>query len=173
MKGICFMEKGNIVFLNGVTSSGKTSIVKELSRRNDILFFNLGYDLFEETIPEWAVGENDNYAIAILAMYEAAKGFSDQGQDVLIDGLIMNMPGLTNHYQRVKAIFEHYPLQIVHVYCPFDICRKRNIIRGDRRIDQSERQWEIAEKNIDYRLVLDTSELTVDDCADIIIKTFA
>jgi chloramphenicol 3-O phosphotransferase len=32
------MNKGRIVFLNGVTSSGKTSIVEALQEREDVFF---------------------------------------------------------------------------------------------------------------------------------------
>lgn len=32
------MEKGRIIFLNGVTSAGKTSIVEALQERDDIFF---------------------------------------------------------------------------------------------------------------------------------------
>lgn len=32
------MEKGRILFLNGVTSSGKTSIVEALQERDDVFF---------------------------------------------------------------------------------------------------------------------------------------
>ena len=32
------MEKGRIIFLNGVTSSGKTSIVEALQARKDVFF---------------------------------------------------------------------------------------------------------------------------------------
>lgn len=32
------MEKGRILFLNGVTSAGKTSIVEALQERDDVFF---------------------------------------------------------------------------------------------------------------------------------------
>lgn len=32
------MEKGRIIFLNGVTSAGKTSIVEALQDREDVFF---------------------------------------------------------------------------------------------------------------------------------------
>lgn len=35
------MQKGRIIFLNGVTSSGKTSIVEALQERDDIFFMLL------------------------------------------------------------------------------------------------------------------------------------
>ena len=58
----------------------------------------------------------------------------------------------------------------VEVYCPLDICRKRNIIRGDRYESQSDEQYELLAKNIKYRLRVDTSLYSPSECADIIIK---
>lgn len=164
------MRKGRIIFLNGVTSTGKTSIVNEIFTREGELYYALSYDLFEETIPVWAVDEGTHYSEAIIAMYYAACGFSSQGRDVLIDGLIMNLPGLEEHYKKLKQIFEGYPLEIVEVYCPLEICRKRNIERGDRAENKSEIQMEVMEKNIPYNYTIDTSRHSVIECADLILK---
>ena len=38
------MEKGKIIFLNGVTSSGKTSIVEALQDTDDIFFYVVAND---------------------------------------------------------------------------------------------------------------------------------
>ena len=84
------MQKGRIVYLSGLTSTGKSSIVKALQSRSDHLWCALGFDLFEETLPVWAADDSALYARAIRAMYAAAKSFSDQGLDVLIDGLLMD-----------------------------------------------------------------------------------
>ena len=46
------MKKGSILFLNGVTSAGKTSIVDALQNRDDIFFYVVANDLFEQTIGE-------------------------------------------------------------------------------------------------------------------------
>ena len=40
------MDKGKIIFLNGVTSSGKTSIVEALQERRDQFFYVVANDLF-------------------------------------------------------------------------------------------------------------------------------
>ena len=42
------MEKGRIIYLNGVTSSGKTSIVEALQARRDVFFYVVANDLFQE-----------------------------------------------------------------------------------------------------------------------------
>ena len=38
------MEKGKIIFLNGVTSTGKTSIVDAMQNRGDIFFYAMAKD---------------------------------------------------------------------------------------------------------------------------------
>lgn len=159
---------GNIIFLNGLTSASKSSILKELSTRKPLMFYTLGFDLFEETMPPWCADEDRAYAKAILAMYEAVKGFSKQGEDVFIDGLIMNIQGLEHHYDTLLRVFEGYPLKIVQVYCPLEILRERNLRRGDRREDQSYKQSLIAETAVEYWLRLDTSLHSIPECADLL-----
>ena len=44
------MQKGRIIFLNGVTSSGKTSIVEALQNREDVLFYAVSNDLFQAMV---------------------------------------------------------------------------------------------------------------------------
>ncbi|MCM1049318.1 MAG: hypothetical protein NC433_12940 [Clostridiales bacterium] len=46
------MKKGRIIFLNGVTSVGKTSIVEVLQERDDIFFYVVANDLFQEMVGE-------------------------------------------------------------------------------------------------------------------------
>ena len=41
------MDKGRIIFLNGVTSAGKTSIVEALQNQEDIFFYVVANDLFQ------------------------------------------------------------------------------------------------------------------------------
>ena len=107
------MQRGRIVYLSGLTSTGKSSIVRALQSRTDCLWCALGFDLFEETLPVWAADDSALYAKAIRAMYAAAKSFSDQGLDVLIDGLLMDQPGLAPHGRAVEETFSGYPLTLV------------------------------------------------------------
>ena len=44
------MKKGHIVFLNGVTSSGKTSIAKAIQERDDTFFYIVSNDMFQNMI---------------------------------------------------------------------------------------------------------------------------
>ena len=166
------MEKGRIVFLNGVTSAGKTSIVEALQARREVFFYVVANDLFQEMI-----GENylrDDYwrylGEAVILMYHTARLFSDMGKNVLIDGILVEREGVSPHYARLREILKGNPLDVVEVYCPLDICRRRNIARGDRYETQSEEQAALMAKDIRYSLRVDTSALSPDECADAILR---
>ena len=166
------MEKGRIVFLNGVTSSGKTSIVDAIQSRDDVFFYVVANDLFQEMVGEKYLQENywKYLSEVIIMMYHTAKLYSDMGKNVLIDGILVERNEIKPHYQQILEILKENPLDIVEIYCPLDICKKRNIMRGDRYETQSDEQHELMAKNIEYRLSVDTSLHSAIECADMIIN---
>jgi len=166
------MEKGRIIFLNGVTSAGKTSIVEALQDRDDVFFYVVANDLFQEMVGEKFLRENywKYLSEVILMMYHTARLYSDMGKHVLIDGILVEREEIKPHYQQLKEIMKDHPLEIVEVYCPLDICRQRNIARGDRYETQSEEQFALMAKDISYRMRVDTSVLTPEQCADKIVE---
>lgn len=166
------MEKGRIIFLNGVTSAGKTSIVEALQERDDIFFYVVANDLFQEMVGEKFLQENywKYLSEVIIMMYHTAKLYSDMGKNVLIDGILVEREEIKPHYQQLLEILKDNPLDVVEVYCPLDICRERNIARGDRFESQSDEQQELMAKNIEYALRVDTSLHSPAECAETIVK---
>lgn len=166
------MQKGRIIFLNGVTSSGKTSIVEALQERDDIFFYVVANDLFEQMVGDKYLQENywKYLSDVIIMMYHTAKLYSDMGKNVLIDGIIVEREEIKPHYVQLLEILKDNPLDIVEVYCPMDICEKRNCMREDRYETQSEEQLELMAKNIKYSAKVDTGTYTSEECADMIIR---
>ena len=70
----------------------------------------------------------------------------------------------------MKEILKDNPLDIVEVYCPLEICRERNIARGDRFENQSQEQFELMAENIMYSMRVDTSVMSSAECAEAIVK---
>lgn len=166
------MEKGRILFLNGVTSAGKTSIVEALQEREDIFFYVVANDLFEQMVGDKFLRENywKYLSDVIIMMYHTAKLYSDMGKHVLIDGILVERDEIRPHYEKLKEILAGNPLDIVEVYCPLEICRKRNLLREDRQENQSQEQADRMAKDIPYSLRLDTSIFTPAQCAEQIIS---
>ena len=166
------MKKGKIIFLNGVTSSGKTTIVEALQARRDMFFYVVANDLFQEMVGEQYLEEDywKYLSEVIIMMYHTAKLYSDMGKNVLIDGILVEREQIKPHYQQLMEIMKDSPLDIVEVYCPLEICRQRNIERGDRFESQSEEQAELMNKEIKYRMRVDTSRFSAEECAEQIVK---
>lgn len=167
------MEKGKIIFLNGVTSTGKTSIVDAMQARGDIFFYAMANDLFQDMVGVRYLRENywKYLGDVLMEMYRTAKEFSDRGHHVILDGVLSERPEIPDHYRRMRDILSDNPLYMVHVTCPLELCRQRNLARGDRGEFQSHEQAKYMPANVDYVLELDTSALTSGECAEQIIKT--
>ncbi len=166
------MSKGRIIFLNGVTSSGKTSIVEALQDRDDCYLYVVANDLFQEMVGERFLRENywEHLSRVIILMYHTAKLYSDMGHDVLIDGILVERLELAPHYQQLMDILKDNPLFIVEVACPLEVCRKRNIARGDRYENQSAEQAELMARDIRYAMTVHTDKNTPEECAEAIVR---
>ena len=164
--------QGRIIFLNGVTSAGKTSIVEALQERDDVFFYVVANDLFQEMVGDKYLREDywKYLSEVIIMMYHTVKLYSDMGKNVLIDGILVERDEIKPHYQQLMEILKENPLDIVEVYCPLDICRERNIARGDRYETQSDEQHELMAQNIKYSLRVDTSVNSPEECAELIVK---
>ena len=164
--------KGHIIFLNGVASSGKASIVDALQEREDVFFYVVANDLLEQMVGDRYLRQNywKYLSEAIIMMYHTAKLYSDMGKNVLIDGILVEREEIRPHYHQLLEILQDNPLDIVEVYCPPDICRQRNLRRQDRFETQSDEQSELMAEDIHYSLRVDTSIHGPVECADIILQ---
>lgn len=167
------MKKGKVIYLNGVTSSGKTSIVRALRERGDVSFYYLSDDIFEDCIIDveyGAPGYWEALAEAVFLMYRTAKLFRDQGKTVVIDSMLLERPEFAPHYAQMLEIFGDTPPLVVEVACPLEICRQRNLLRADRLELQSREQAAVMARNVSYALRLDTQRLSPEACAEIIVR---
>ena len=167
------MPQGRIVFLNGVTSSGKTSIVDALQKYDEPFFYVVANDLFEQMVGDRFLQQNywKYLSEVIVMMYHTAKLYSDMGKNVLIDGIFVEREEIRPHYCRLMEILKDNPLEIVEVFCPLEICRQRNLARGDRYETQSEEQAALMAENINYRMRVDTNRYSPEECAAQIMES--
>lgn len=167
------MLKGKIIYLNGVTSTGKTTIVNTMRDKGAGDFYYLSDDIFEDNIIDVEYkshGYWQKLSDAVFLMYKTAKLFSEHGKTVIIDSMLMERPEFAPHHKKMLEIFSGVPLIMVHVYCPLEVCRQRNLARPDRFEYQSHEQSAVMAKDIHYDLHLNTSVLSPEECADKIAK---
>jgi len=165
------MEKGKIIYLNGVTSTGKTSIARVIQDTANDFFYLIGSDILMYMVGEKHRSVNyTKYEYEIfIDMYHIAKLLSDMGKNVIIDCALFETSELPNHYQRMMNILHDNPLLTVNVICPLEICRERNLQRGDRREFQSYEQDKIIDKTITFDFIVNTDKYSSEECAKMIL----
>lgn len=170
------MEKGKIIFLNGVTSTGKTSIAEAIQELADVMYYHISNDIFHCMIGKkfWIEDSRKCISKSIVTMYHAAKGMCENGINVIIDGMLLEMCEYFQeygnlHYDIMQSILSNIDIFMVEVFCPLDECRRRNMNRGNRGEYQSEQQNKEMNKNVKYNFRVDTSVNSAKECAEQIL----
>ena len=153
------MHKGNIILLNGVSSSGKTTIAKELAI---ILpdYFHISIDDYDYVIEKMEDREKGKL-IPIetdIFFHRQLKNFSDYGVNLIVDNVIDNETVL----QDFKNTLNGYPVTYIAVHCPVEILKHREQDRGDRQIGQAAQQLDFVHQDIQYDLEIDTHQQSLE-----------
>jgi chloramphenicol 3-O phosphotransferase len=167
------MEKGRIIFLNGVSSAGKTTLAKTLQDRLSEPFYVLANDMFTDepcVLDKFVNIDMDaTYQRALMGMYFAVKGFSDAGINVIVDDVLLIEDGYDRLKHCVELLYD-YPILFVHVICPVDELRRREEERKNRWVGMGESQLAILTPQDTYDITVDTYNNLKEDCADKIIE---
>ncbi len=179
---------GQIIILNGVPRSGKSSIVKVIQETFDGPWLNLGVDTFKEHIvpkrysPAIGLrpgGERPDLepliAVLYAAMYESIAAHSRLGLNVAADvghhdSYSTPQGILANSARRLNGL----PVLFVGIRCPIEVImeRRRNTwgaVAADEPVPRAVRLWQ-REVHIPgiYDLEVDTSLLGPEECAEVI-----
>ena len=165
------MEKGKIIYLNGVSSAGKTTLAKALQHKLATPYYSLSEDIFINMTPEKFINDDSEeneqaWSNAIFGMYHTAKMYSDLGMNTIMDTVLDDSLFL----DKTVELLHNYPVLSVHVICPLEELQRREKERGDREIGLAEFQLPILYPlDNTYDVTVDTHINTTENCADKII----
>lgn len=155
------MKKGIIIFLTGVSSSGKTTLAKTLKGKLPVPFFHISKDMFmDDMAPEHLSKEiwPTKYETCTTLMIETVKLFSNLGNNVIVDSVRLE--------KEYADALNGYPVLYISVTCKsLDELRRREKQRGDRDIGQAEEQLRTVTPVPFCDMEIDTSEGTIEGCA--------
>ncbi|MBW4083112.1 chloramphenicol phosphotransferase CPT family protein [Paenibacillus sp. S150] len=162
------MNKGSIILLNGVSSSGKTTLAKALIKSLPD-YFHYSLDDFDIVIEHMEDREHDRL-IPVETEYffhRSIAMFADRGINLIVDHVL--------HYHFTSEDFAvslfGYSVLRVGVHCPADELERREAARGDRRIGQARDQLEFVHKEEVYDLEVDTFIDGLESCCTHILRT--
>lgn len=171
------MEKGKIIFLNGVASAGKTTLSKMLQARLAEPYYWLNVDefiTFSTVNPHNPMTYFEKGKDPVSLFPHIIKLFSDLGVNVIADAAFVR--GRRNLFLAMETLnvciemLHEYPVLYVHVTCPLEELHRREEERFNRHIEKSEHlNTEISASDI-YDITVDTYQNTKEECADKIIE---
>lgn len=165
------MKKGNIIFLNGVSSAGKSTLTKVIQSKLNIPYYHICCDDYMNMTPKHIL-DNDftnQLNITQVIMHDVIKMFSDRGHNVIVDDVVLDLPEYNDWMYDYVKLFEGYPVLSVNVNCEIEELERREKARGDRSIGQARWQLGYMPSKWIYDMAVDTSLCTTDECADMII----
>ncbi|MGM0641566.1 MAG: chloramphenicol phosphotransferase CPT family protein [Thermotogota bacterium] len=163
------MNKGHIIFLNGISSSGKTTLAKELFKKLPD-YFHVGLDNFDNFIDSMEDRKNKRL-IPVETEYFFHRNiamFSDEEVDLIVDHVLSDEFTKNDFFE----VFSDYPVLYVGVYCPLEELIRREKLRGDRPKGLAEQQYDFVHKGIEYDVEVNTFYENTEECVNKIIDKF-
>jgi chloramphenicol 3-O phosphotransferase len=172
------VKKGKIIWLNGVSSAGKSTLAKTLQKRLPEPFYHLSIDRFYDIFPAKFMETNPakTFSVGLSGFHYAIKTYSDIGINVVVDHVFLKgdgkdytLTGLDTMEECVALLHEHDVL-FVHVTCPPDELRRREKERGDRSVGGGEKMLPRLNPQDTYDVTVDTYKNSKEECAEKIIE---
>jgi chloramphenicol 3-O phosphotransferase len=173
-------KPGTVLILNGTSSSGKTSILKELQNILSEPFIDAGIDKFIWMLPQRYLDRplwDDVLGLATSAgetghrlfsgMHHTIAALSAAGNHVIADHVLVEPSWVTE----CARLFHNLPAYLIGIKCPLEVLEQRERDRKDRTLGQACAQFGVIHRDVTYDLEIDTSTQTVTESA-LTIKTW-
>ncbi|MFC5956138.1 chloramphenicol phosphotransferase CPT family protein [Streptomyces pratens] len=162
------MAAGRIIFLNVTSSSGKSSIARELlGILDDGVFSHLAVDGFNAMRTKRPLAPEDlDTALRRTRMgfHRSIAAMAEVGNDVVVDHVLSEPWRLAD----CLAVLRPEDVLFVGVHCSPDELARREKARGDRPPGLAALQYELVHQHGDYDVECDTSTTTPRECAELI-----
>jgi chloramphenicol 3-O phosphotransferase len=173
------MQPGTIIVLNGTTSSGKSTLLRELQTRLEPPYLESGIDKYLYMLPErylsrplWEQvlgnsGRSGELGHRLFTgMHHALAALSRCGNNVLADHVFIEASWAAD----CAAALHDLPAYLIGVHCPLDVLERREKSRGDRTLGHARAQFAVVHQSIIYDLEVNTSVFSPTEAAQRVIQ---
>lgn len=169
------MKNGHVIFLNGTSSSGKTTIAKSLQEKLREPYMYVSIDHYFHMYPDWFLNPTTQNGAMVLAqltpaiisgLHQSVAALAHAGNNVIVDHLLQDKGALEECVEKWVGL----DVLFVGVKCPLKVAEQREKKRGNRNIGTARSQFEIVHAHGLYDIEIDTSKLTVDECVTRIME---
>ncbi len=189
------MSKGTIIFLNGTSSAGKTTLAHALQELLNEPYQHVALDQFRDGMParyrglnsptgttgarglnvvpaESALGTvtevrfGEDGERLLRGMRRAIATMADEGINIIIDDILL-MSGFLQDYLEVMR---EQVIYLIGVRCPLEVIAQREANRLGRFPGTAESHYHTCHSHEVYDIEVDTSKMSPQACAELIIR---
>lgn len=176
----------SVIFLNGCTSAGKSSVAKTVQDQLRAPFLLTGIDDAFSMLPANLHNNPDgfffdrdrdglvrlnfgSFGLATLkAHIHSVAAIARTGVNLILDEVILTADLRNQWVEHLSGT----DVMLVGVRCDLQELERREIERGDRVIGQARGQYDIVHADMCYDLEIDTTSMATSDAASIVIEAF-
>lgn len=151
---------GRIILLNGASSSGKSSIARELQRQLPVPFLHLSIDhLRDSGVLPLARFRSGEFAWAearegfFTGFEGAVAAFAGAGNDLIVEYIVETGEGMA----RLDEALADFDVLFVGVHCPLEELERREMARRDRPLGEARRDFHTVHGHCPYDLEVDAT----------------
>ncbi|MGV9799751.1 chloramphenicol phosphotransferase CPT family protein [Mycobacterium sp. NPDC003449] len=159
---------GQVVLLNGVSSSGKSTIARRLLDDFDTPWFHLAVDMFGAMRAERQTHELDPAATSDVlrrtraGFHRAVAGMAQAGNNIVMDHVLSESWRLRD----LLTVMAGIDVVFVGVHCSESDLRARESARGDRAVGSAATQLAVVHSYGGYDVDVNTTTDTGETCSE-------
>lgn len=157
-------KSGTVILLNGTSSSGKTTLAKELQKASSEANLYASLDIFLDGLPGNYLGNQEDplraFQNLVTAFSASNAAIARAGINVIIDHVLERptwVAPCVREFESVEVVF-------VAVRCSLEVLEAREKARGDRHLGLARGQYDNVHSHGTYDVEVDTSKMTVEEC---------
>ena len=154
-------EPGKIILINGASSSGKSTLARQLQQILPIPFWHFSFDHFRDSnaLPMARIlsGEID-WSIMRPAVFDGfhrcLPALAGAGNNLIVEHIIENEIWMTDLVKLLSGLDVFF----VGLHCPLPELERRERERGNRRVGQARIDYQIVHSFTEYDLEIDAMQ---------------
>lgn len=149
-----------ILVFNGPSSSGKTTVAKEVQKKLGTNYLRFSIDDFYRYFHSDNKNDWEFYFELNRVFFRMVSASLDMGYDAIIDTVFER----EECYQECISNFDRFNVHFLGFFCPVEVLNRREIERENRPLGLAERQVDVVHSFVNYNLTVNTGEHSVEEC---------
>jgi chloramphenicol 3-O phosphotransferase len=163
---------GKIIFVNGASSSGKSTLCRALQARLEAPFWHYSIDHFRGTgvLPRERIdsGEfpwSDLRAAFFDGFHRCLPALADAGNNLIVEHIVETEEWMS----RLVTLLRHIDVFFVGLHCPLPELERRERLRGDRREGEARQDYAVVHGFGIYDIEIQSSERPEDTVNEVLL----